>query len=234
MKRAFLILLVIVCVGVAAWTGYLLFTHQTDPVMGWVIFAVDIGVLFWNISVLKAYRVRAGTVAAVFLVVAVIAMTVSAFAGIEPFAGLKTRILDGLGGLTGYDVEISPSQEVTNDNWAIKLNGGGWNGGTVTVKLTITNLGNRRCFGVCSLFEPGPELVAIDSTNKWVEPWVREPDITRLRVYFPPYTREFYPGESWTGTLKFEMSPYSENVALYIAHNSVIAHFLFVLGEPKR
>ena len=68
MKRAFLIVLVIVCLAVAAWTAYLLFTNQTDPIVGWVIFAVDIGVLFWNISVLRAYRIRAGSVVAVFLV----------------------------------------------------------------------------------------------------------------------------------------------------------------------
>jgi len=93
MKKAFLILLVIVCVGVVVWTVYLLFTNQTEPVTGGIILAVDIGVLIWNISVLRAYRIRTGTVVAVFLIVAFIAMTVSAFAGIEPFAGIKDSVV---------------------------------------------------------------------------------------------------------------------------------------------
>lgn len=234
MKKVFLVLLLIVCVAVAGLNVYLLFTSQIEPLIGWIILAVSIGVLFWNISVLRAYRIRTGPIVAIFLVVALIAMTVSAFAGIEPFAGLKTRILDALGGLTGYDVEILPSQEKIVDDWAIRLNGGGWDGDIVTVKLTITNLGDRRCFGLCNLWEPGPELVAIDSTDKLVKPWVREPDVSKFRFYFPPYTMEFDPSDSWTGTLRFKLSPYSENVGLYITWNSVTNYFLFDLGEPKR
>jgi hypothetical protein len=237
MKKAVLVLLVVVCLAVAGWNGYLLFTNQTDPLIGWVILAVSIGVLVWNISVLRAYRVRAGTVVAVFLVVALIAMTVSAFAGIEPFAGLKNKVIDSLPGLIArYDVEILPSQEEVADNWAIRLNGGGWNGGTATVKLTITDLGNRRCFGLCSLLDPGPELVAIDSTGKLVEPWVREPDFSKGELLvFPPYTKEFYPNESWSGTLKFELSPYSGKTRLYMTEYShTRRYFLFDLGEPKR
>src|SRR4030042_6100837 len=93
MKKAFLILLVIVCVAVVVWTAHLLFTNQTEPITGGIILAVDIGVLVWNISVVRAYRIRAGTVIVVFLVVALIAMTVGAFAGIEPFAGIKDSVV---------------------------------------------------------------------------------------------------------------------------------------------
>lgn len=170
MKKAFLILLVIVCIAVVVWTAYLLFTKQTDPIMGGVILAVDIGVLFWNISVLRAYRVRAGTVVAVFLVVALIAMTVSAFTGIEPFAGLKDKLIDSSAGLpTRYDVDILPGQFASIDSWLITLDDGGWKGSTIYVELTITNLGPRRNFGGV-----GPELTAIDSTGKEVEPWIPE------------------------------------------------------------
>ena len=62
MKKAFLVLLVIVCLSVAGWNAYLLFTNQTDRLIGWIILAVSIGVLFWNISVLRAYRIGAGSV----------------------------------------------------------------------------------------------------------------------------------------------------------------------------
>jgi len=60
--------------------------------MGGVILAVDIGVLFWNIHVLRAYRIRPGIVIAVFLVVAIVAMITSAFAGIEPLATYAERV----------------------------------------------------------------------------------------------------------------------------------------------
>lgn len=237
MKRTFLILLVIACIAVVVWVAYLLFTNQTDPVMGGIILAVDIGVLIWNISVLRAYRIGSGAVLAVFLVVALIAMTVSAFAGIEPFAGLMNRVMDSLpGSISRYDVAISSGQEKTVESWHIRLDGGGWNGGTATIRLTITNLGNRRCFGLCSLLDPGPELVAMDSTGKLVEPWVREPDFSRGELLvFPPYTKEFYPNETWSGTLKFELSPYSGKTWLYMTEYSHTRRYpLFDLGEPKR
>jgi len=237
MKKAFLVLLVVVCLAVAVWSAYLLFTNQTDPLTGWIILAVDIGVLIWNTSVLRAYRIRAGTVVAVFLVVALMAVTVGAFAGIEPFAKFKDKVIDSFSGLTTrYDVEIPPGQSTVIEGWRVSLDGGGWNGGTLTVKLTITNLGNRRCFGLCNLLDPGPELVAIDGTGKLVEPWVQDPDFSKGELFvFPPHTKEFYPDESWTGTLKFELSPYSGKTALYMTRYShTRRYFLFDVGQPKR
>ena len=53
-RKLFLDVLVIVCLGVAIWNGYVLFTHQTDPVWGVVMFLVAIGVLIWNTSVLRS------------------------------------------------------------------------------------------------------------------------------------------------------------------------------------
>jgi hypothetical protein len=92
MKKGFLILLVVVCLGVAAWNAYLLFTNQTEPLTGWIILAVSIGVLVWNISVLRAYRVRAGTVISIFVIIALIGMAAGAFAGIEPLASYAERV----------------------------------------------------------------------------------------------------------------------------------------------
>jgi len=100
MKKAFLILLVAVCLGVAAWNAYLLFTNQTDPLTGWIILAVSIGVLFWNISVLRAYRVRAGTVISIFVIIALIGMAVGAFAGIEPLATYAEKVKGWFSGIS--------------------------------------------------------------------------------------------------------------------------------------
>lgn len=238
MKRAFLILLVIVCLAVVVWTAYLLFTHQTEPVLGGIILAVDIGVLFWNISVLRAYRITAGTLVAVFLVVALIGMTAGAFAGIEPFAGLKDRMLGLFAGLpTKYDNKVLPGQSASIDNWFITLDDGGWKGSTLYVELTITNLGSRRNFGAF-----GPRLIAIDSTGKEIDPWLPEyswKDIAeaikegRTLQTKPPYHKEYYPNEKWSGEVKFEMSPYSGKTGLYIRlFGYPQKHYLFDLGEP--
>jgi hypothetical protein len=229
MKKAFLILLVIVCIAVVVWTAYLLSTNQTDPVMGGIILVVDIGVLIWNISVLRAYRIGGGTVIAAFLIVALIAMTVSAFAGIEPFAGLKEEAINHFSGVTaGYDVEISPGQSKAVDDWLFSLNGGGWKGGNLTVKITITNLSSRRIFDAADLLG-GIRFAAIDSTDKVVEPTLPGGE----SLYFVVYEKEFYPNESWTGTLIFEMSPYSGRTGLYITRwQFTERHCLFDLGEP--
>lgn len=119
------------------------------------------------------------------------------------------------------------------EDWKIQLEGSSWLGSTVTVRLTITNLGSRRNFGYAG-FNVGPEICAIDSTNKIIEPWVPEPDIRKGEMfYLPPYTKEFYPNESWSGTLKFEMSPYSGETKLYMTrYYHADKYFLFDLGEP--
>jgi len=100
--------------------------------------------------------------------------------------------------------------------------------------LTITNLGPRRNFGYAG-FDVGPQIVAIDSTSKLVEPWVPEPDFSKGELFhLPPYTKEYYPNESWSGTLKFEMSPYSGETKLYMTrYYHARKYFLFNLGKPR-
>jgi len=124
MKKTFLVLLVIACLAAAAWTGYLLFTNQTDPVIGGVILAVDIGVLLWNISVLRRYRVGVGTVISIFLLVALIGATVSAFAGIAPCSEIKDKVVDYFGG-SDIEARIAPEWVSISDRYC-----------SVQVKLT--------------------------------------------------------------------------------------------------
>ena len=229
MKKALLMLLVIICSALAVWCAYLLFDNQTDPLWGWIVLAASIGVLFWSISVSRAYRVRPGPVVGVLVASALVAATVSALAGIEPFAGLKDRWVDSFAGVTAkYDVRILPGELSAIDGWAVSLNGGGWKGGTLTVDLTIVNLGPRRNFGY-DLYPHGPELAAIDSTGKVVGP-------RRSGFLSFPYTKEFYPNESWSGSLKFDMSPYSGKTELYMTRGPFHRYkfFLFDVGEPRR
>jgi len=381
--KIFLILLIVACVVATIYTGYLLLTHRTNWSVGAIVLAADIGVLIWNISVLRKYRVGAGTVISILVVITLLGAIVSAFAGVEPFSDAKAEVVGwfqkvgsqtptprsspaseypadisgrvtiaekvkcltaiavppsrdsdvfwivditvknnaysdsvvasfqdcykgwviiandetfrpvacgsytepmslalgetgqfmiyfsmpetlhisdaqicyqgrepySYGKLTGGDrvvaydwdskkVITEPKAVVVADNWEIQLDGKSWKGSTVTVKLTITNLGPRRNFGMMASFlYPGPELVAIDSTEKAVEPWVPTPSIDEMRegilFYVPPYTREFYPNESWSGSLKFEMSPYSGETKLYIRFYQR-PYFLFDLGSPTK
>lgn len=94
MRKFFLALLVVACLVAAAYTGYLLTTGQTDPIVGAIILAVDIGVLVWNISVFRSYRVRFGSILAIFMVTALVASSICAFAGIAPFSDAKERITE--------------------------------------------------------------------------------------------------------------------------------------------
>lgn len=112
MRKAFLVLLVLVCVAVAAWNAYLLFTDQVDTLTGWIILAVSIGVLIWNVSVLRAYRVRTGTVVAVLVVVALIAVAVAAFAGTEPFAEVKDSLWFKVSGIFAVSDETAAQRTV--------------------------------------------------------------------------------------------------------------------------
>lgn len=116
MRKVFLILLVIVCLAVAAWNAYLLFTGQTDTLTGWIILAVSVGVLLWNISVLRAYKVGARIVVAVALVVIVLAGAVGAFAGVEPLAGIKNTLTSKVEALLGEvrDPETTAEAEAKN------------------------------------------------------------------------------------------------------------------------
>jgi len=93
MKNTFLVLLVIACLAATVWTGYLLLTNKTDPTIGFIILLANIGVLIWNISLLKKYRVGAGTVIFVLLLIALLGTTVSAFAGVQPLSTYKDNAI---------------------------------------------------------------------------------------------------------------------------------------------
>lgn len=393
--KIFLILLIVACVVATIYTGYLLFTHRTNWGVGAIVLAADIGVLIWNISVLRKYRVGTGTVISILVVIALLGATVSAFAGVEPFSDAKAEVVawfqevgsqtptpqsppaskypaDIIGHVTitetvkakypsgphkGETMEMTPlegqifwiadisvknkfyedavtassshwkilvddkgyevprpftgiqsayplsvpmgetgkttirfsvpdtlkvssaklcyqgqepysygkltsgdkvavydwdlkravegtegaGQTAVAEDWLFTLHGQHWKkDGTLIVKLTITNLNGRRDFGFLGNFD----LVAIDSTNKIVEPWVptrtpkemaKEMAEKGILFYIPPYSKEFYPNESWTGELKFEMSPYSGETKLYMrTPYRFRRHFLFDLGSPTK
>ncbi len=234
--KLLLSLLIIVCLTVAVWSGYVLFTDKTSPVWGTVIFLVNIGVLIWNISVLRSrrWRWKNPRFKWVFMSILVVFL-VCAFAGIQPLSAAKDNALgvvkEGIGKLATLakskdnSTKIYPGQLKVYEGWAVSLDGGYWKGSTLIVKVTITNLGPRR--STHPLGE-SVSLVVIDSTNKIVEPEGTDP------IKGSPFDKEFYPKESWSGALKFEMSPYSGETKLYMTRFSGHArrYFLFDLGSP--
>jgi hypothetical protein len=96
--------------------------------VGAIVLAADIGVLIWNISVLRKYRVGAGTVISILVVIAFLGATVSAFAGIEPVASYKDKALSFVGSQTA------------------KLGNSATNGHTAKIatveNMWVSNLGN--------------------------------------------------------------------------------------------
>lgn len=115
-RKLFLDSLVIVCLIVAGWVGYQLFVlHNLDPVMGSIIFIVDVGVLIWNVTVLRNhyYRRMYPSFKIVFLLLFAVVL-ILAFAGIEPLASYKdlaieqvTSIIDGFKGDTFTDGDVN-------------------------------------------------------------------------------------------------------------------------------
>ncbi len=132
-------------------------------------------------------------------------------------------------GCDGFDSLVPiPQRPVSISGWKIELNGGGWQGGEVSVGITITNTGKSRKDFDDALWS-SPELIAIDSYDKVVEP------SNRGGFWTPAawYRGEYYPEERRTGTIKFPMSPYSGATKLCIEFGSR-RYTLFDLGEPLR
>jgi ribosomal protein L37AE/L43A len=95
--KTFLILLAFACLGFVGWTGYLLYKSEISSLEGIILLVVAIGVLIWNISAIKKYRVVAKTLILLFLVVVLLGSIVTAFAGVEPLSNMKSKVVDYIG-----------------------------------------------------------------------------------------------------------------------------------------
>jgi len=97
-RKLFLNLLVIAGLGLIAWTGYLLFTYQTNATSGTVMFLLEVGFLIWVISAVRSHRYRytKPSFKLIFFSLLGIAL-VCAFAGIEPMSAVKDRAITWVG-----------------------------------------------------------------------------------------------------------------------------------------
>ncbi|OGO22997.1 MAG: hypothetical protein A2144_12425 [Chloroflexi bacterium RBG_16_50_9] len=124
---------------------------------------------------------------------------------------------------------------MTLQGWEFVLNKVTWDKSTLKINLTITNTMYRRQFGHPS---DTAELAAIDSTGKMIKPWHPEPKTREefLSAVFAgePYQGEYYPNESKTVELKFEMHPLSGQTSLYYGQYYWTKSFkLFDVGAPE-
>ena len=115
-RKLFINLLVITGLGLAAWNGYLLFTHQIAPVRGTIIFLVAVGFSIWIISILRSRRYRYTKPSFKLIFSSLLGITlVCAFAGIEPLATYKDISIDfvttQVGEVTESFREITPAQD---------------------------------------------------------------------------------------------------------------------------
>ena len=95
MKKLLLYFLLFACLIIAIYSGYLLYTNQTDPVIGSIILAADVMVLFWNWSLVRKYRISASSVVVIFVLVALLIGTTAVYAGNEPSEEMKDNNGDG-------------------------------------------------------------------------------------------------------------------------------------------
>ncbi len=122
-----------------------------------------------------------------------------------------------------YDSVIEPDQmEVTSNGgtWLVSLDGGGWRGGTITVDLTITNIGTN--LASFSDFMTIVGLVAKDSYGK---------EIKGKTGWY--YAKEVYPGDSVSGRITFAFNPKSGPTKLYFSRWISTRIYIFELGSPR-
>lgn len=122
-----------------------------------------------------------------------------------------------------YDSVIEPDQKEVASNggtWLVSLDRGGWRGGTVTVDLTITNIGTN--LASFSDFMTNVGMVAEDSYGK---------DIKGKTGWYQ--AKEVYPGDSVSGQMTFAFNPKSGRTRLYLSRWTSTRWYLFELGSPR-
>jgi len=151
---------------------------------------------------------------------------------------ITVLLLPSCGGLILNDTNntnvIYPGQLNEYDDWLISLDGGEWRNGTLIVNITISNYADRRYFSSVALFSgfgvSSPySLVAVDSTNKVAYP-IKENYPLSYCFY---QGKEFYPKESLSGKLTYELSEYSGDTSIYIVQNSRKRKKMFDVGSPN-
>lgn len=93
-RKLFLNLLILVCIAVPIWMAFQIFVSHTIPLAyGGIILAVDIGVLIWNISVLRHYSHETPSFWLMTLVI-VGCLVILSFVGVQPLTDYRESATD--------------------------------------------------------------------------------------------------------------------------------------------
>lgn len=96
LHKLFLNILVLVCIVVPCWIAYEIFVSKSlSLASSGAILAVDIGVLIWNISVLRHYKHQSPSFFLTTFAILFICI-VLAFLGVEPLASMKDTAIDAV------------------------------------------------------------------------------------------------------------------------------------------
>jgi hypothetical protein len=107
------------------------------------------------------------------------------------------------------DVVVPGGQTWSGRNWIVQLDGAEWDGCTLSVKLTMTNTGGVVAnFGYASSGDTVGYVYVANKYNEAFLPYKRWPWDTQF------YEEKFYPNETRSGTVKYEIDPRSEEIRL--------------------
>jgi len=148
--------------------------------------ARTIGVTLW-----RGLPLAAGKAALVMLAAALVALPSCGWFGGEP------------------DVIVPGGQSWSGRNWIVELDGAEWDGCTLNVKLSVTNTGPVVSnFGFSTTGDSVGYFYMVNKYSQVFEPYKLWPWEKQF------YEEKFYPNETRSGTVKYEIDSRSEEVRL--------------------
>jgi len=181
------------------------------------------------------------------ILLALIVSVVLAFTGVSPFSNAKDKLFSYFH--IGQSCKSDPNNPIDTNtinyygSWKFDLLCYKWDKNILIVNFKMTNLGGRVTVGGYPFLDSNIiEIIAIDSTGKQVSAECKQRSITNEQDWIDTfngkqlytYQKEYYTGESWSGTLKFDMSSYSGKTGLYASYFSDgELKYIFDVGSPQ-
>jgi ribosomal protein L37AE/L43A len=97
--KTLLVLLMFSSIAFICWATYLLYNGKTNEIQGDILLVVAVGILIWNIYILRKRRVAMINLVLLFLVVVLVGCVCSAFAGVEPFSTILNNMIQFFSGM---------------------------------------------------------------------------------------------------------------------------------------
>jgi len=189
--KLFLSLLVMAGFVDIIYRGYILFTHQISPVMGTILFLVEVGVWIWLVIVLRMPKYRYSKPGFWIVFGAVLGIIlVCAFAGIQPLSTYKDNVIQKTSAFTKMaSTKISlPNTPIAPIATTEVIKATLFPDYYLMVALKPTSLAKANYQYKVDLFEKG-QLRATTSTE-WNQPEINVKEVQW--VYFPLTKNEAY------------------------------------------